>query len=561
MSHNYVQYIYSYVPQDEPGGGGFTVMIQSLNTLWEDWQHLKNIWTQSNAALPLVRYRGVTFTFWQTAYTDYCVQVTNCLPMLDTKWTHADSAPSRMLLKKHIIKVPSRETQRRKKPYKRVRIKPPPQFTNKWYFQKDICNIPLAMIVATAVDFRYPFCSSNCKSNNLSLVCLNTQLFQFHNFDNKNVTTGYTPKPGTYLYAPGRGTTQPSKPEDLIYLGDTKNNTPGKPGNITDPKNWGNPFWHHYIDDSIPVYSSTKSPSEMKAKFEQPTELAEPYFFTVRYNPEKDTGSSNTIYLVSNFQHDAWDPPLNPNLKMDGFPLYLLCWGAIDWFKKLHEIQDLDHHYIFCIQTDIFDEKKRVYVPLDVSYRTGFGPYETTLNNYDKTHFYPQVRFQDKSINDICLTGPGCARSPYGNYLEAKMSYKFNFNWGGCPKVLEKPYDPCSQPDWIVPRNFYEGLSVQDPNTPPQTEIQKWDWSRDYIKQTAIERIQQYTEPYETLQISTGTARDVPILRQTQEKDDETTDSEEEKTPIQIQLKQLRKQQQQLKLRILRKLTLESYKL
>ena len=44
----------------------------------------------------------------------------------------------------------------------------------------------------------------------------------------------------------------------------------------------------------------------------------------------------------------------------------------------------------------------------------------------------------------------------------------------------------------------------------------------------AIERIKQHTEPHETLQISTGSKHNPPVLRQTSPWTDSETDSEEE---------------------------------
>nr|ALN98241.1 ORF1 [Chimpanzee anellovirus] len=356
-NNNYIQSIYSYVPVDEPGGGGWTLMIETLSSLWGDFEHLKNIWTASNEGLPLVRYGGVILHFYQSAYTDYIVEVSNCYPMVDTKYTQADAAPSRMLLKRNTIRVPSSETKKRRKPYKRIRVPPPAQMQNKWYFQKDICNIPLLMITATAVDFRYPFCASSCRSNNLTLTCLNTELFQIHSFDSIPATTGYTPKPNTYLYH--KNPENPESLEHLIFLGTTKTNTAGKEGNINKPENWGNPFYHEYIDGTKKVYSSNLAPTAVKKEnITQITELVQNYFFKVRYNPEKDTGAANKIYIVSNFAHQGWDPPQNPNIIMDGFPLYDMCWGIIDWWTKTQEVLDINHHYIFCIQTDMFSEKR-----------------------------------------------------------------------------------------------------------------------------------------------------------------------------------------------------------
>nr|UGV37464.1 MAG: ORF1 [TTV-like mini virus] len=563
MIHNYVQSIYAYVPQDEPGGGGWTIMIESLASLWEDWEHLKNTWSTSNAGLPLVRVLGFTLTFFQAPTNDYIVEITNCYPMTDTIYTHADLSPSRMLLKRNVIKVPSRETQRRKKPYKRVRIGPPSQIQNKWYFQKEICDLPLIMIAATSVDFRYSFCASNCKSNNLSLTCLNPQLFQRHDFGHPSETLGYFPRPGTYLYSFRNGTqTKPTSLNHLIYLGNTKDNTPGKTSTSIKSsswKDWGNPFYHHYIDGSYPVLSYMKPPSQLEeTDLQHITALAEDMFITVRYNPEKDTGKGNTIYLVPNYTGDHYDIPQNPNLKLDGFPLYNMVWGFTDWVEKTKAVQNLNTSYIFCIQSDMFNEKLTAYVPVTKDFIEGFGPYETKINRSDQQHWHPKVRFQDKAINDIGLTGPGCCRSPYGNYVQAKMNYKVHLKFGGCPKTLEKPYDPCSQPTWNYPRNINEGLSIQNPNTNPQTELQEWDWRRDYIKQTAIQRIKKYTEPDETLQIVTDSKHNLGILRQTpptSSSESDTETEEDHQTPIETQILQLKLQQHKLRHRIKHRLS------
>ena len=45
----------------------------------------------------------------------YIAQVFNCYPMTDTKYTHTNSTPNKMLLKKNVIKIPNRETKKKKK--------------------------------------------------------------------------------------------------------------------------------------------------------------------------------------------------------------------------------------------------------------------------------------------------------------------------------------------------------------------------------------------------------------------------------------------------------------
>nr|ALN98244.1 ORF1 [Chimpanzee anellovirus] len=561
-NNNYIQTIYSYVPQEEPGGGGWTIMIESLSSLWDDFQRLKNIWTHSNAGLPLARYQGVTLTFYQSPYTDYIVQISNCLPKVDTKYTHADSCPSRMLQRKHTIKVPSLETKKRKKPYKRIFIKPPRQMENKWYFQKDICTTPLLMIIGTAVDFRYPFAGSKARSNNITLDCLNTTLFQIHNFDNL-ATNGYQPKQNTYLYAYRNDEDPHDKPntitdkekQHVIYLGNTKDNQPGT-YTFTDftinnkLEKWGNIFWHDYFTGTIPIYESDQSPTQLNTSWKPLKRLTEPLIKKVKYNPEKDKGESNTIYLVQNYVYTAWTKPTSKNLLMEGFPLYIMCWGIIDWWEKLNEASNLLTNYIFCIETDQFSDKWAPYVVLDAYFEEGEGPYLSPITTYDQKHWHPQVRFQTNSINNICMSGPGCPRSPYENYMQAKFTYKFHFKWGGCPKTIEKPYDPCSQPIWNIPSNITERLQIENPNITPQTILQRWDWRRDYIKEKAIKRLRKYSPTNKTLQTFTEHLRSPEILRQTSEEEDSSQTSEEEKTPLKTKLKQLLRTQRILQQRL-----------
>lgn len=559
--------MYSYVPEEEPGGGCYAVLTHSLGSLWEDFEHLRNIWTVSNAGLPLTRYLGCNLYFYQSEYTDYAVEIFSCLPMKDYKYTHADIAPNRMLLKKNTIKVPSRNTKKRRKPYKKIKVKPPSQFENKWYFQKDICDIPLVMILATAVDFTYPYGKSNWTSNNISLTCLNPNLFQRNDFQGFSATTGYFPRPNTYLYICRDA--QPTATSQWGYLGNTKENQGAKLMSIKDLKtskvqDWGNIFFHDYLNGEDTIYTSTVPPSQLTETNPQQQfqKLTQPLLITVRYNPEKDKGESNQIYLIANSVSTSWDPPQNPNLIFSGFPLYDLIWGYLDWQEKVHEVQKILENYIVVIRTDTFSEQLTSYIPLDQTFIEGFSAYKDEeskikITDYDKIHWHPRTKNQLKTLNSLGLTGPACPRPHYDNYLQAQMKYIFRFKWGGCPKTLEKPYDPCSQPTWNIPRNINEGIQIQNPSTAPETEIQQFDWRRDYIKQKTIERIKKYTPIDEPLQFSTESRHNVlPENYQTQETSSETESEEEKESqiPLQEQIQQLRKRQRLLKHRILKRL-------
>lgn len=207
--HNWIQYIYSYATPKMVAGGGWSLQIFSLDSMFEDWQHLQSLWTKSNAGLPLVRLLGFKFKFYQSKFDDYCVVYDNCYPMVDTPHTHADSAPGRMLQKQKKIIIPSRQTQTRKKPFKKIFVKPPAQFTNKWYFQRDICKIPLLMLTTTSLDLQQPFAPSNVQNNNILIKYLNPNIFKNNNFQEYSRTSGYSPKSLNgepyYLYADPSG--------------------------------------------------------------------------------------------------------------------------------------------------------------------------------------------------------------------------------------------------------------------------------------------------------------------------------------------------------------------
>nr|UGV34917.1 MAG: ORF1 [TTV-like mini virus] len=559
-NNNYIQYIYDTVNDRRPGGGGWSLQVFSLESLFEEYEHLLNIWTTSNAALPLVRYRGCKFRFYQSNDTDYVVKYDNCWPMVDTKYTHADSAPQRMLRAQHKIVVPSRKSQTRKKPYKQVFIRPPSQMTNNWYFQRDICKTPLAMLTTTAVDLRNPFAAPEARSNNVTLYSLNTFQFKNTNFQQPDPQKGYHYKTeGTqkyYLYAAHTNSTTWG---DLIPLTNTKDNQPGKQlrtiinNNNSQNKlsNWGNPFHHTYTPDDFKFYFMTKSPADIqKDDLNKPlsqtgiTEFTSYLYYQLRYNPEKDTGDTNKVYLVSNLHETNWNEPENPNLILEGFPLFILLWGWVDWQKKLKQVSNINNQYILVIKTKMFSENLNHYVLLDKDFIDGFEPYSPHDTNdiipitpQNQQHWYPKFLFQEQSINTLCLSGSGCPRPPWNHYLQALCTYTFYFSFGGCPKQLEKVYDPCLQSKWPTADNIPSTTEIKNPNTAPQTELFSWDWEGDFVKTTAIQRIKEYTPSYESIFSSTGTKSDPIPLKEAQESQ---TQAQEEEKELFVQLQQLR---------------------
>nr|UHS18297.1 MAG: hypothetical protein [Betatorquevirus sp.] len=588
-NNNYIQYCYSKVPDNKPGGGGWSLIVFSLASLFQDYEHLLNVWTTSNSGLPLVRFLGTSIKFYQDSELDYIAIYDNCWPMVDTPYTHADSCPSRMFLRKNKITIPSRKTQARKKPYKKVFIKPPTQMTNNWYFQKDICNLPLLMLTTTGVSLTNPYCDPRATSNNITITCLSPFIFQNPAWRNFPKTTGYSPKTAVdshehreynmYLWATTMKLDNNQVTPDnitnlqLIPLTNPTNYDLPEPIRNTEwenkPENWGNPFNHHILDgDTYSVYITTMSPFDAKQLLSKTsptrsyylTNPSGPLIYKCRYNPDSDTGDNNQYYLINTSTGTNMNPPTNTNLEIHGFPLYAMCWGWTDFIKKLNITVDLDENYIVAIKTKQFDVDLPTYIPIDLDFIEGYEPYTPKTedhlpnvpNTHNKIHWYLKYEFQQQTIEKICDSGPGCPRMPYNHYMQCFCKYKFLFKWGGCPKVLQKAINPCSQSKWPTADHLHGRLEIKNPNQPPQTELYDWDWIDDYVKTESIQRIQTYTGSHEqTFSISESLSNPKPT-KKVQEKE---TLQEEEKTLL-LKLQQLQQQRQQLQQLLLNKLTL-----
>ncbi len=46
LSNNFYEYFGSYVPENWQGGGGWSLMVFSLDSLYEDFNLLQNYWTK-----------------------------------------------------------------------------------------------------------------------------------------------------------------------------------------------------------------------------------------------------------------------------------------------------------------------------------------------------------------------------------------------------------------------------------------------------------------------------------------------------------------------------------
>nr|UGV37529.1 MAG: ORF1 [TTV-like mini virus] len=596
IGHNSTMYEESITPSHWPGGGSFSVTQFTLNALYDIHSKCRNWWTGSNVDLPLCKYAGVYLKFYQCEYTDYIVRVQTQLPSASNKLTYPSCQPNMMFMAPGKMIIPSRKTQKRKKPYKKIFIKPPPQLENKWYFQLDMHKTPLLTIHCTACSLQNYFLKPNTESTTITFTVLNTTLIQNRQMAVETNTSWYYKKLGNvpqYMYYTDQEETDSNNITigHLIPLTNPRNNTPGKTYmelyhqyNKENYKNylenykqyWGNPFNIHILQEQEHIYISTRSPEniaqDIKSKgYEKDykwselttgtltptlTKLQESIFYEIQYNPQKDTGQDTLIYLLPNYSGDGWDPPSKPEIIIDGFPMWLGLFGYLDFQKNLKVLTNIDTSQILVIKSNYtHTPHPSAIVPINYSFTQGHSPYEDKALIPDSVKWYPQVQYQEMELNKILTSGPG---TPYieDSFSEnITMYYNFKWKWGGSPPKSVTIDNPSHQITYPVPCNQYETTSLQSPAQAPESILYSFDQRHGMFTKSAIERI---TKDWSTEPIITSIT-DPALqlqLRETMQQLQTTEEKELQKEEeIRHQLIQLRQHQQSLRERIIQILT------
>lgn len=599
IANNLRLYEDQITPHYVPGGGGFSLTAFTLQGLYEQFQKAQCWWTQSNNEMPLIRYTGAKITLYRAESSDFIFLYHRCYPMTANVETYNSTQPSIMRLNPRHIIMRCKKHNFTRKPYKKLRIKPPTQLTNKWFFQKDLATTPLLFTMCSAMSLDRYYLNSNGVSTSIGFSGLNTALFKYHNWRTPT-THGYHPRDACYLWSfqQNEGTT--NKPaalanvqvKNLIYLGGTTNNSPGT--TIFDSKtvpttdNWKD-LWEHYVANPgywgnifIPYYLtrlagivlySKLAPSDVLKKFSSkdqkisdvpdstnPTKyyfdyLKEPFIINYRYTAHADTGLNNQIYFTTNTEPtQGYYPPRDETLQRNDLPLWTACWGLIDW-EKLNKGEKIDTDYFINIKSHFtYPETPTTIIPLDDDFLNGNSPYRppSNITPSDRLNWHPKTAFQYKSINAICSCGPGTIKLPSNVSAEAHMDITFYFKLGGCSQSTKTIESPAAQPDFPHPNNFFSTTSLQSPNTPITNYLFSFDWRRNYLTQKALQRIQS-SETTETTSFYPAGISGLNLLPpfQTTPEGTEATPEKEEET-LQLLLNKLQQQQQHYRQRIIR---------
>lgn len=573
----------SWVPQRIPGGGGFSLKNLSLYSLYIENTMGHNIFTHTNKDHPLVRYLGCTIKLYQSANVDYVCTYSNTWPLKSSMLMYNSLQPSLHLMQKNKIIVPSKITQKRKKPYIKKFITPPTQMKNQWYFQSQLSKIPLFMFRTTACSLDHYYVGSRMLSTNINIISLNTAFIQNRGWGTR--TTYWNQELGTkryFLYGTRKEINETTnigqlKLTEIIPLTNTVDDYEGtfyddihttKPTTFEEytKKYAGNPFHTYYLQNQYHVFTTTNSPSAIHQQFPSNwtqktvndlTNKEWTYMTmtnTVRYNPYKDNGTGNTVYFlpIKTTGH-GYIAPTHENLRNDNLPLWLLLFGFADFIKKTDLIHHVDTDQILVIETTKTNPQKSPLVPLSLSFFEGRSPYitEDKVEPEDQTRWYPMYQYQQETCNNICLTGPGTPKIPEDTTVEAKMKYTFHFKWGGDLPQMSTIEDPTTQPYYPIPNNLLQTTSLQNPTTAPQQYLYSFDERRHQLTKKAAERI---TKDWQTETMSLLSA-EPRFAEQTAPQDPQTeSSSEEEETDLFQLLQQQRNKQLKLRKRILKTL-------
>nr|DAF43306.1 MAG TPA: TT viral orf 1 [Anelloviridae sp. ctTSS12] len=581
----------SFVPEKHPGGGGFAVMQFTLANLYSMHQSCSNWWTQTNQDLPLCKYKYCKLKCYQSQNVDYVLKYTNYLPANSNKLTYPACQPSMLMMASNKIVVPSRKTQKNRKPYKKLKIYPPQQLQTKWYFQKDLQTLPLLVLHTAPTTLENYYLGSNWDSNNITIQHLNTVLIQNRTFSKPEWAFKTIGTQGQYFYYySGQEHSNHSDQflvKDLTPLTNTLDWTHGcdyetynriyTPSTLSSyTNNWekyaGNPFIKEYLENLDAWYYSTTPPNILMSRFTQQnmkvadikiqesptqismtlTKLQEQIILQSRYNPFKDTGDSTNMFLLETNKGHGWDPPPQPEYRLEGFPLWLNIFGFCDFQKRLRNLISPQTNYILCFTNTTTDPKRNfTIVPIDTNFTTDKSPYVDFVQEPDKKIWHPQLQFQSENINNIAKCGPGAVKL---NDLadEIKIEYSFKFLWGGAPAKMVTVDNPDKQAQYPIPRFEHETPSLQSPAQAFETVMYSFDQRDHQLTKAALERITKDWGPENSLSSITETTRQEPIQQTLQTLLDQTPETEESEEEILQQLQLHKQQQQQLRLRILK---------
>lgn len=540
----------AWTPAKAPAGGGFGVEQFSLGGLYEQYKFRNNIWTKTNIWKDLCRYLRVRFTFYRHPKTDFIVSYERMPPFTLTKYTYPSAHPLALLLGKHKKIILSIQTKPNGKPKLRMNIKPPKQMLSKWFFTEQFSKVPLLLLKGAAASFSYPRLGCCNVSQLVSMTCLNLAFYVKGNWGVPQGTSGYVPYTGALQ----------------SYTGKLPN---GSSTTVTIEK----------TQSGAVSYASGYFQSKLLkiVEFTTPTTQAAIPLKAARYNPNRDSGKGNQIWLKSVLVENYDIPKTDDILVFENMPLYLMLYGWLNFVTTKKADKKFLESYVLCIKSPAIEPyggigTQNLYIPIDLTFVNGEAPYREVLTGAMKLKWFPTIYNQMETLNAIVQTGPYIPRYNYDreSTWELPYYYCFYFKWGG-PEITEQTVaDPATQGKYDVPDTFNQAVQIRNPEKQKaSTLFHAWDWRRGFITPTALKRMSDNISVDSTFQSDTTPPPEKkkkitgPYLQDPDQEIqeiqsclqclcEEDTFQEEETQSLKQLIKQQQQQQNQLKRNILK---------
>nr|UHK04298.1 MAG: ORF1 [Torque teno midi virus] len=540
-----------------PGGGGFSTTVFSLQYLYELYTLKRCIWTKPNTNFDLCRYTGCKFTFFRHPWWDFIITTQLMYPMSLNFADYTECQPLRMLLQQKKLVILSLKHKPNSKLHVTRKFRPPKQMVNKWFFQDMFSDKPLILFKASVCDLLQPELGPSGGNKLISLTCLNIhELFIAGNWGISQ-PDGYKPVstwtyPITLKVKATSGTV-----ETQITIQDH-------------PTGYLDGWFQKKILSAYQI----KVESKMD-QFISPTYLA-------RYNPSIDTGKDNMVFLCSISSSEYRPPQTDKILYASNQPLWMLLYGFVDYVKQLKKPAETDPIYYLVIispyiEPHSYKNYPKTHVIIDDSFIKGQGPFGIPAAPKFTTHWYPTLYHQQESIANIVKCGPFVVKpDPTKQNWELHYKCTFYFKWGGSIHQDTQIYNPSDKKDYIVPDNLQSAIQVTDPKTQiPETMLHSWDFRRDYVTKTALKRISKHFETESILPTDSDSEPPTKLCKfsactpQIQNQETETKScllslfeentcqeqEEETETSLKQLIQQQQQQQQTIKLKLLQLLT------
>uniref|UniRef100_A0AAU7SSD9 Capsid protein n=1 Tax=Alphatorquevirus homin9 TaxID=3048433 RepID=A0AAU7SSD9_9VIRU len=559
-SENFTSHIEDKVAKG-PFGGGHSTSRWSLKVLYEENQKYHNFWTASNNDLELARFFGSCWRFYRHDTQDYIVTWNRRAPLGGNILTAPNMHPGIAMLSKHKVVVPSKLTRPKGKKSIKVNIKPPTTFIDKWYFQKDICDLTLLNLNVVTCDLRFPFCSPqtdnicvtfqvlapiyneymSITSPNLTSTSWENYYTQFlqkaipenkdrkANILNTFLTEGSYRKPQVEKYRKPLGDNEYYSPKDAQW-GDAIHI-------ITQSETTGNQKKQDREELITKIVANaknvlTKINQELQAYEARQTEHAifthwtgifgPPFldynrispeikglYKDVIYNPLIDKGVGNHIWVDYCSKGNNEYSETQSKCHLTDLPLWCITFGYADWVKKdtgNWGIVDWARVLIICPYTypKLYDPDKpnRGFVVYSSNFAMGRMPDGSKYVPIGMRHkWYPTMLNQQPVLEDISLSGPFAPREKVPS-VQLTAKYKFRWHFGGNPVSEQVIKDPCQQPTFQMPGTgtLPRRIQVADPKyLGPQYTFHSWDYRRDFFNRKTIKRMSEQPETFESI--------------------------------------------------------------